>query len=185
MVEIAIVYFSATGGTRQLAEAVADGARDGAEVSLCEITGPAIIEGRFTDTALLETLDRSAAIIFGSPTYMGGPAAQFKAFADASSDRWGGQRWADKVAAGFTCGACLNGDQTATLAYFNLLAAQHGMIWCNLDIPGGMDPDGRNRLGSQAGVVAEIGDGGPDPRDLLTSRYLGARVARLAARLAA
>jgi len=35
---------------------------------------------------------------FGSPTYMGGPAAQFKAFADATGDRWAARTWANKVA---------------------------------------------------------------------------------------
>ncbi|XUJ34422.1 flavodoxin family protein [Bradyrhizobium japonicum] len=57
---------------------------------------------------------------------MGGPAAQFKAFADASSYRWSQQRWADKIAAGFTTGACAGGDQLHTLTYFTILAAQHG-----------------------------------------------------------
>ncbi len=180
MLEIAIVYFSAAGATAQLARAVAQGAGDFGAVTLYEIRGAAIVEGRFIDAALLARLDRSGAIIFGSPTYMGGPAAPFKAFADATSERWTGQRWANKVAAGFTCGACPNGDQAATLAYFGVLAAQHGMIWCNLDIPGGIDPQGRNRLGCQAGVVAEIGDGGPQAGDLLTAAYLGRRVARLA-----
>src|SRR4029077_994413 len=31
------------------------------------------------------------AIIFGTPTYMGGPSAQFKVFSDASSDVWFGK----------------------------------------------------------------------------------------------
>jgi len=110
------------------------------------------------------------------------PAAQFKAFADATSDRWTTQRWADKVAAGFTTGSCANGDQGHTLAYFTILAAQHGMLWCGLDIPGGVDPQGRNRLGSQSGLATHVVDGALDASDLVTTRYLGRRLAKTAAR---
>jgi multimeric flavodoxin WrbA len=122
-------------------------------------------------------VDAADAVAFGSPTYMGGPAAQFKAFADASSERWEGQRWADKVAAGFTVGACANGDQGFTLAYFSILAAQHGMLWCGLDIPGGLDKAGRNRLGAQVGLVALATEGEVDAADLATAQYLGRRLA--------
>ena len=76
-------------------------------------------------------------MIFGCPTYMGGPSAQFKAFADASSDRWERQRWESKLCAGFTVGSNPSGDQLATLQYMTILAAQHGMLWAGIDIPGG------------------------------------------------
>jgi NAD(P)H dehydrogenase (quinone) len=113
---------------------------------------------------------------------MGGPAAQFKAFADASSYRWSQQRWADKIAAGFTTGACAGGDQLHTLTYFTILAAQHGMLWCGLDIPGGEDPSGRNRLGSQFGLATHLVDGALLQSDLCTAEYLGQRLAKLAKR---
>ncbi|WP_439368617.1 hypothetical protein [Bradyrhizobium sp. DASA03120] len=51
------------------------------------------MSGRFQNESVLETIDRATAVAFGSPTYMGGPAAQFKAFADASSDRWSQHSW--------------------------------------------------------------------------------------------
>jgi multimeric flavodoxin WrbA len=35
-----------------------------------------------------EKLDAADAIVFGTPTYMGGPSWQFKRFADASSKAW-------------------------------------------------------------------------------------------------
>ncbi|MBR1089098.1 flavodoxin family protein [Bradyrhizobium manausense] len=145
---LAIVYFSVSGTTDRLAQAMARGGAGASDVALCRIAGHDILSGRFQNESLLETIDRAGAVAFGSPTYMGGPAAQFKAFADASSDRWSQQRWANKFAAGFTTGACASGDQLHTLTYFSILAAQHGMLWCGLDIPGGDDPSGRNRLGS-------------------------------------
>src|SRR3954452_16590213 len=179
---LAIAYFSISGTTEKLAHAVARGADGRARVTLCRITGGDIVSGRFQNESLLETIDRADAVAFGSPTYMGGPAAQFKAFADASSDRWSRQQWANKFAAGFTTGACAGGDQLHTLTYFSILAAQHGMLWCGLDIPGGEDPSGRNRLGSQLGLATHLIDGSLPPRDLGTGRYLGQRLSRMASR---
>lgn len=180
---VVVVFFSAAGMTAMLAEAVAAGIGEaGADAVLLQIMPDRIVAGRFINNNLLCACDEADALVFGSPTYMGGPAAQFKAFADATSERWGEQRWAGKVAGGFTTGACANGDQGHTLAYFTVLAAQHGMLWCGLDIPGEADPDGRNRLGSQLGLATHAVDGKHHPSDLATARYLGARLAKLCSR---
>ncbi|MDA9447013.1 MULTISPECIES: flavodoxin family protein [Bradyrhizobium] len=179
---LAIVYFSISGTTESLAHAVARGADGIAHVALCRITGDDIVSGRFQNESLLKTIDRASAVAFGSPTYMGGAAAQFKAFADASSDRWTQQRWANKFAAGFTAGALAGGDQLHTLTYFSILAAQHGMLWCGLDIPGGEDPSGRNRLGSQLGLATHLVGGLLPQSDVSTAEYLGQRLAATASR---
>lgn len=184
MPRIAVVFFSAIGATAKLADAVCSGAAEFAEPVLHRIHGSDIIEGRFRNETMLQSLDVSDAIVFGSPTYMGGPAAQFKAFADASSDRWSDGQWQHKVAAGFTTGTCANGDQGHTLTYFSILAAQHGMIWCNLDIPCGHDAQGRNRLGTQLGVATQSLEGQVPASDLLTAAHLGRQVAVLVKRLA-
>lgn len=180
---VAIIFFSATGATAKLAEAVHAGAAEAAEAVSCRIVASDIVGGRFVNEEVLRIGDSADALAFGSPTYMGGPAAQFKAFADATSERWAEMRWADKVAAGFTTGSCANGDQGHTLAYFAVLAGQHGMLWSGLDVPGGMDPEGRNRLGSGLGVAAHAVDGALHASDLATARHLGRRLARLARRL--
>ena len=177
MIRLAIVYFSATGTTARLAEAIQAGATEIAHAALCRITGNDIVSGRFQNEDIMNTVDAADGLALGSPTLMGGPAAQFKAFADATSDRWSEQRWARKVAAGFTTGSCANGDQGHTLTYFTVLAAQHGMLWCSLDIPGGNDPRGRNRLGSQIGLATQQVDGVLPHSDLATAHYLGRRLA--------
>ncbi|HWV14699.1 MAG TPA: flavodoxin family protein [Cellvibrio sp.] len=179
---IAIVFYSASGVTRQLAEAIGTGvdAVAGARASLYPISGDDIEKGRFVNESLLQAIDEVDAVIFGSPTYMGGPAAQFKAFADASGNRWSRQRWAGKVAAGFTSGECPSGDQLASLQYFNLFASQHGMIWCGLDIATGYDPRGRNPLGAFLGLASQKEKKGLNTIYLETAQYLGARVAKLA-----
>jgi hypothetical protein len=68
------------------------------------------------------------------------------------------------------------------LTYFSILAAQHGMLWCGLDIPGGEDLSGRNRLGSQLGLATHLVDASLPQSDLSTAEYLGRRLARMAGR---
>jgi multimeric flavodoxin WrbA len=177
------VYFSNTDITGQLAKAcIGQAEQAGAQVYIHQIMGCEIIEGRFENHSLFEELLDCNAIIFASPTYMGGAAAQFKAFADASSEYWAEQRWAGKVAAGITAGTAPNGDQTSTLQYFSTLAAQHGMYWVGLDLAAGYSDRGLNRLGCQLGVTAEAADG-INGTDIETARYLGQRVAGNVAQL--
>jgi NAD(P)H dehydrogenase (quinone) len=138
----------------------------------------------FKNEAVLHALDTSDAMIFGCPTFMGGPSAQFKALVDASSDRWETQRWEGKLCAGFTVGSNPSGDQLATLQYFTILAAQHGILWASLDIPGGCDSQGRNRLGAQLGLVSQSTNTVVPDVDLVTAKYFRARVVRKALALA-
>lgn len=188
MKTISIVYFSGSGSTAKLAEAVAQGAVavPGIKTNLIALAGDEIKQGRYENEAVLAQLDASAAIIFGSPTYMGGPAAQFKAFADATGGRWYQSKWRDKLAAGFTISNGPSGDKQVTLQYLSTLAMQHGMIWAGLgELP--MQPNGINRLGSFAGVMAQAGQGAPEnalsPEDKATGERLGQRVATLLAQL--
>ena len=87
MIKVAVIFHSATGTTKKLAEAVAAGGRlvSGVDVVIAEIMGTDIVEGRFRNSALLAQLQDVDAMIFGSPTFMGCVSAQFKAFADALS----------------------------------------------------------------------------------------------------
>lgn len=186
MATICVVSHSITGTTSKLAESVLAGLNsvEGCIGRLLSIEGSDILDGRYRNEAVLNALDTSDAMIFGCPTFMGGPSAQFKAFADASSDRWETQHWEGKLCAGFTVGSNPSGDQLATLQYFTLLGAQHGMLWVGINIPGGYDPEGRNRLGAQLGLVSQsTGTHVPDI-DLVTASYFGARVARKALLLA-
>lgn len=167
-----------------MAEAVARGAAStGAKTQLLPIRGEDIVEGRYQNAAVLSQLDNSDAIIFGSPTYMGGPAAQFKAFADATGERWYGRKWADKIAGGFTVSGGPSGDKLQTLNSFITLAMQHGMLWLGLnELPG----PSINRLSSYSGAMAqaaqEAPDVAPNQPDLLTGESLGRRLAQAAQR---
>lgn len=179
MSKVSIIYFSQTGFTKQLVDAFTEGLKiNGMKAHVHEILGTEIVEGRFINKELFEELKTSSAIVFASPTYMGGPAAQFKAFSDASSEYWSDQLWSGKIAAGITCGGAPNGDQTSTLQYFCTLASQHGMLWLGLDLS---DNDGSeiNRLGCQLGVVSHILNNEINPIDSNTATYLGKRIAQM------
>lgn len=185
MTSIAVVYHSGYGHTKVQAEAVQRGASSvaGAEAALIAVED---VEQNW------DRLDDADAIIFGAPTYMGGPSAQFKAFLDSSSGRWGEQRWKDKLAAGFTNSAGLNGDKLSTLEQFSLFAMQHGMVWVGLGLlPGNHSsagsPEDLNRLAGFLGAMAQSNaDQGADivpaGSDQRTAEHLGRRVAEAALR---
>ncbi|MDB9312843.1 flavodoxin family protein [Spirulina sp. CS-785/01] len=184
MVQIAIVYFSGSGHTHLMAEAVADGVRKVADtnVKLLRITGEQVNQGRWNDSDTLNQLENADAIVFGSPTYMGGIASQFKAFIDAASAAWFARKWKDKIAAGFTHSGSPSGDKQGTLLYLATNAAQHGMIWVGLgEMP---NPDtGINRLGGFLGAMGNLTPNANqkevmiEQSDRLTAESLGQRVA--------
>jgi NAD(P)H dehydrogenase (quinone) len=188
MPTVSVIYFSGSGHTTKLAESVHKGAEGvaGVKSHLISINGDDILKGRYSNDDVFAKLDASDAIIFGSPTYMGGPAAQFKAFADATGSRWYSGGWRDKIAAGFTVSGGPSGDKLSTLHYFFTLAMQHGMIWIGqAETP--MNDKGINRLSSYSGVMAQAGqeptDVAPNGADKLTGEMFGKRVAELALRL--
>jgi len=182
---VAIVYHSGFGHTRVQAEAVRDGA---ASVPDTEVHLIAVADHE----EQWELLDAADVIVFGSPTYMAGASAPFKAFLDATSGRWSEQAWKDKLAAGFTNSAGLNGDKLATLQQFALFAMQHSMVWIGLGLlPGNHTSEGSpadlNRLAGFLGAMAQSNaDQGPElapgASDQRTAAHLGRRVAEAAGR---
>jgi multimeric flavodoxin WrbA len=189
LAEIAIVYFSGYGHTAKPAEAVREGVESVAD-AVANVYR--IDEAGDLPLGAVEELGQADAIIYGSPTYMGGPAWQFKKFADASSKAWLRQEWKNKLAAGFTNSASVNGDKFSTIAYFWTLSQQHGQIWIGTGLlPANTKESGPADTNWTAGFAGALAispaDASPDeaPRsgDLATAKHLGKRVAELAARL--
>jgi NAD(P)H dehydrogenase (quinone) len=181
MAKVVVVYHSGYGHTQRMAQSVAQGAD--AELLAIDADGN-LPEGGW------ESLNAADAIIFGSPTYMGMASWQFKKFADASSKPWFTQQWKDKVFAGFTNSATMNGDKLSTLHYLFTLAMQHSGIWVGT----GMMPSNAkaaqrndiNYVGSFSGAMAQSPSDSSAaemlPGDLETARLFGARVADVAAK---
>ena len=69
-------------------------------------------------------------LVFGCAVYMGSVTAEFKAFMDASSQRWFNRKWHGKWSAGFANSGGLSGDK---LAYYNKsVCLPCNMAWTGL-----------------------------------------------------
>jgi multimeric flavodoxin WrbA len=181
MADVVVVYHSGYGHTQRLAQAVADGAA--ARLLAIDADGNLPAGG-------WEQLAAADAIVFGTPTYMGNVSWQFKKFADASSKPWFAQAWKDKIAAGFTNSAGMNGDKQGTLLTLFTLAMQHGMIWVSQGLMPSQSRaakrDDINYLVSYSGAISQSpADAGADAMsagDLETARLFGERIAEIASR---
>jgi multimeric flavodoxin WrbA len=177
--KIAVVFHSGYGHTLRMAQAVAEGA--GAQLVPIDAEGNLPAGG-------WDTLDAADAIIMGSPTYMGTVSWQFKKFADASSKAWFTQAWKNKLFAGFTNSATMNGDKLSTLHYLFTLAMQHSGLWVGTGLmpsnKKSADRNDVNFVGSFSGAMAQSpSDSSPDemlPGDLETAKLFGQRVAAAA-----
>jgi multimeric flavodoxin WrbA len=111
MTKIAVIFYSATGNVRAIAEAVAEGAADtGADVRLREVrdlSEEMLISQRqywgrhrsvlpLLPEAELADLDWADGFAFGSPTRFGNVAAQLKIFLDQAGELWQNGRLANK-----------------------------------------------------------------------------------------
>ena len=179
MASVVVVYHSGYGHTTKQAEAVAAGAQ--ADLIAIDANG---------DIAEVDwaKLDAAKAIIMGSPTYMGSVSWQFKKFADASSKRWFTQEWKNKIFAGFTNSATMNGDKGSTIQYLVTLAMQHSGIWVGTGLMPANTKAAKhgdiNFVGGFSGaLMTSPSDSSADEvnkGDLETARLLGVRVAEFA-----
>ncbi len=179
---IVVVYFSGYGHTQKIAEAVASGAL--ARLLRVDQEGN-LPQGGWDELAAAD------AIVFGSPTYIGNVSWQFKKFIDESSKVWAASGWKDKLAAGFTNSAGMNGDKSSTISAMFTMSQQHGMLWVGTGMMPSNTKDSKrddlNYVAAFAGLVAttpvdasaeEVVRG-----DLDTARMFGQRVAETLARL--
>lgn len=188
-VVVTVVYFSSyRGATRELANAVVAGA---ASVPGVEASSVAVqdVDLRWP------VLHASDALIFGSPTYVGGVAARFKEFIEScAGDIWTRRLWLNKLAGGFTVSAGRSGDKFNCLLDLVVFATQMGMIWVPVPITGGNysstgSESDLNRMAGYLGVMAqanidEPADQAPPRSDLDTASLYGEHVAWNAARMA-
>jgi len=185
---VSIVFHSRDGHTAKMAEAVEQGVRasEGVSVVLHQIYDEDIQHGRWMNETVLNQLDDSNAIIFGSPTYMGSVSASLKSFMDATSSRYLERKWVDKIGAAFTVSGSPSGDKVNMLMACTTFALQHGMVWVGVgDSP--TTGEGLNRLGIFYGAAGqalfEPPDQTPTAEDKRTGKRLGYRVACFARRL--
>lgn len=198
MTKIAVIYYSSTGNTHRMADAVAEGARAaGAEVRLRkvrELAGEEIIatnpawKAHFDTTArdvteaALADLEWADGFVFGTPTRFGLPAAQLKQFIDTAGALWFQGKLQDKAAAAFTGAANTHGGQESTLLALNNVFYH----WGSIIVPTGYtDPLLYAAGGNPYGVSFSDPRGGElPPEKLAAARYQGQKIARFAGVLA-
>lgn len=175
MATVGLVFFSGTGTTRALADSVRAGVESaGGTCHVLEVVGADISEGRWMNDAMAATLDDCDAIIFGTPTYMGGVAGQMKCFLDAMAGRWYSNQWNGKLGAAFTVSSLAAGDKLNALFDLTTFAMQMGMVWVGT---GASPSDGLNPNGFYLGVGAQASHAGElQDIDKDTAAHLGKRV---------
>ena len=138
MADVLVLYYSATGSVRSLAQAIARGIEsvDGmrarvrtvpkvapvtaASAPAIPAEGPPYVEAR--------DLVECTGLALGSPTRFGNMAAPLKYFIDGLGHEWGRGTLAGKPAAVFTSTASMHGGQEATLISMMMPLLHHGMV---------------------------------------------------------
>ena len=186
MTKIAVIYYSATGNVRALAEAVADGAADvGAEVRLRRVAGFAPANGDATAGAEVATLDDvrwADGLALGSPTRFGNISAQLKHFLESTGPLWLAGELTNKVATGFTSATNLHGGNESTLLALHNTLYHWGAI---VVTPGYTDQVVSQAGGNPYGTSHASGGGPPGSEVLAAARYQGSRLASIARLIAA
>ena len=141
--KVAIIYYSQTGTTYELAKAVEEGAKNaGAETRLLKVreTAPDEVwqgnenwkkhqdETDHLREATNDDLEWADAVIFGTPTRYGLPSAQLKNFIDQTGGLWAKGALVNKIGSSFTTTATAHGGQEATILAINTAFYHWGMI---------------------------------------------------------
>ncbi|MBI2769841.1 MAG: flavodoxin family protein [Burkholderiales bacterium] len=185
MKKLAVIYHSAHGHTAYIAQHIAEGARALEDMDVHLLKAEDL-------TGNPQQLLAFDGFVFGSPTYLGGVSATFKAFMDATGGLWKGHRLKGKLAAGFTVSSLPAGDKQSTLLSMFVFAMQHGMLWVgNAILPeqhsGVPYDEAANRLGSWSGLMAQAGHSAAAdsfvPGDIKTAHMFGRNVAQALLRM--
>lgn len=138
MPEVLVLYYSATGAVRSLAQAVARGVESvdamRARVRTVPKVAPIVekaapgIPPEGAPYVEARDLEECAGIALGSPTRFGNMAAPLKYFIDGLGAQWVRGTLVGKPAAVFTSTASMHGGQEATLLSMMLPLLHHGMI---------------------------------------------------------
>lgn len=197
--KILIVFYSRTGVTEALANAIADGAHAlGAEVRLRrarEVVGPEIIAqapGWAEDAARLNAkyeaptpadAEWADAIVFGTPTRFGSISSELKAYIDSLGGLWVNGALNGKAGSVFGSTSTTHGGNESTLISMYNFMAHLGLII----VPLGYSDASLFKAGTPYGASSVSYNQATPPTDddLDVARYQGKRVASVAKALKA
>ena len=195
-INVAIIYYSATGTIRTLADAAAEGAeKAGATVRLAKVAETAPQEAIDTrpdwgahlaataDTphATLDDLTWADVVLLGAPTRFGNPASQLRAFIETTGPIWYQGLLADKVYSAFTASNTAHGGQESTI----LALANTFYHWGGVIVPPGYTDPVQFASGNPYGTSHVVGDGAPSDVALDAARHQARRCVTVAAALKA
>lgn len=198
MTKILVLYYSSYGHVQSLAEAIAEGAREaGAEVTIGRV--PETVPADVAESSGFSANDEHPVIesdslvdydgiIVGSPTRFGRLSSQMASFWDRTGGLWMKGALVGKVGASFTSTGSQHGGQETTQYSILSNLLHHGMTIVGLDYGFAGQMNSEEIVGgSPYGASTVAGDGSRTPHDidLDGGRYLGAKVARTAAKLTA
>ena len=143
MGDILVLYYSAGGSVRRMAELIAEGIErvPGAQARIRTVAR--IIDGKVETSPAadgpplatggppycdLKDLEECAGLALGSPTRFGNMGAPLKAFIDGTSPLWLKGALEGKPACVFTATASMHGGQETTLLSMMLPLLHHGML---------------------------------------------------------
>lgn len=201
--KLLVLYYSTYGHIHQMAQAVAEGAREvaGVEVVLrrvpetlpndvLEKMGALEAQKVFADVPLatVDELARADAVIFGTPTRFGNMAGQMRQFLDATGQLWAAGSLVGKVGSVFASSATQHGGQESTILTFHVTLLHHGMVVVGLPyaFQGQMRIDeitGGSPYGAST-IAGGAGERMPSENELAAARFQGQHVARIATKLA-
>jgi NAD(P)H dehydrogenase (quinone) len=197
MADILVLYYSATGSVRRLAEALAHGVEsvDGmhARVRTVPKVAPVIekaqpaVPAEGAPYVEAKDLAECAGLALGSPTRFGNMAAPLKYFIDGLGAEWTRGTLAGKPAAVFTSTATMHGGQEATLMSMMLPLLHHGMLIVGLPYTQ-PELNSTRSGGTPYGATHVSGTANDRPvsdEETKLAFALGKRLARIAAKLAA
>lgn len=200
--KVYVVFYSMYAHVYQLAEAIAEGAkdRDQTEVSLFQVpelmsdeiidkSGAKEAKKSFSHIPIIspDQLEEADAIIFGTPTRFGNMAAQMRNFLDQTGGLWMKGGLIGKVGSVFTSTGTQHGGQETTITSFHTTLLHHGMVivgvpysearLMNMDEITGGTPYGASTLAGADGSRQ------PSENELAIARFQGRHVAEVAQKL--
>ena len=135
---ILVLYYSAGGSVRRMAELIAEGAERVPGATARLRTVPRVSAGFEKETPAIPAdgppycenrdLEECAGLALGSPTRFGNMAAPMKAFIDGTGSLWQKGTLIGKPACVFTSTGSLHGGQETTLVSMMLPLLHHGML---------------------------------------------------------
>jgi NAD(P)H dehydrogenase (quinone) len=190
MPKVLVLYYSTFGHIAQMADAVAEGAREaGAEVDVRRVPDIPGIQVARPDAPTLEVAELANydAIVVGTGTRFGRMSGPMAMFLDQAGGLWASGALNGKVGAAFSSSATQHGGNETTLFSIITNLLHFGLTVVGLDY-GYAAQMGHDEVvgGAPYGATTVAGGRGerqPSEADLGGARYLGRRVAETAGKL--